>query len=587
MDAVDEVKSRLSIEDVIGEYVQLKRAGRNWRGLSPFTSERTPSFMVSPEKQIWHDFSSGKGGNMFSFVMEVEGLDFKGALELLARKAGIDIEQYRSSPRRGGPDKERLYELLELATKFYQTQFSQHKIALTYVLKQRGFTKETALMFRIGYSPNTGSALTTFAKSKGFTDVEIKQAGLNTQAYRGGTQDMFRGRLMIPLLDPQGRVIGFTARLLEDDAGAPKYINTPQTVLYDKSRHIYGLHLSKEAIRKGQFAVLVEGNLDVIASHQAGVRQVVATAGTALTEPQLKALSRFTGDIRLGFDADKAGVAATERAIPIASRVKVSLSIIDIPSGKDPDELIKQDPALWQQAIEKHQYALDWLMARYEKLLDIGSAPGKRQFSDVLLPIVRGLSDPVERDHYLNAIAERMGVSKEALDQKFQKTTGPEASERRRRVKVDPKQLDKVAVENQKTQDNFLSLMLMRQTLREFLELVSEDMLYTEEGKALLMFLKAHLDFDGKNARMVQSLAEYGKILALLYEELYQGLELNELHYEAARLQARLVEQFVKTEKGKLAEQLHDAPANEARDLLGQVKRYDALLNQVKGAANG
>jgi len=587
MDAVDEVKSRLSIEDVVGEYVQLKRAGRNWRGLSPFTSEKTPSFMVSPEKQIWHDFSSGKGGNMFSFVMEVEGLDFKGALELLARKAGIDIEQYRSSPRRGGPDKERLYELLELATKFYQTQFSQHKTALTYVLKQRGFTKETALLFRIGYSPNTGLALATFAKSKGFTDTEIKQAGLSAQAYRGGVQDMFRGRLMIPLQDPQGRVIGFTARLLEDDARAPKYINTPQTVLYDKSRHIYGLHLGKEAIRKGQFAVLVEGNLDVIASHQAGVRQVVATAGTALTEPQLKALSRFTGDIRLSFDADKAGVAATERAIPIASRVKVSLSIIDIPSGKDPDELIKQDPALWQQAIEKHQYALDWLMVRYEKLLDVASAPGKRQFSDVLLPIVRGLSDPVERDHYLNAIAERIGVSKEALDQKLQKTAGPEVSERRRRIKVDPKQLNKVAVENQKTQDNFLSLMLMRQTLREFLELVTEDMLYTPEGKALLKFLKKHLDFDGKNARMVQSLAEYGKILALLYEELYQGLELNELHYEAARLQARLVEQFVKTEKSKLAEQLHDAPTNEARDLLGQVKRYDALLNQVKGAANG
>ena len=153
---------------------------------------------------------------------------------------------------------------------------------------------------------------------------------------------------MIPLQDPQGRVIGFTARLLEDDPEAPKYINTPQTVLYDKSRHIYGLHLAKEAIRKTKFVVMVEGNLDVIASHQAGVRQVVATAGTALTEPQLKALSRFTGDIRLCFDADKAGMAATERAIPIASRVKVSLSIIDMPSGKDPDELIRQDPELWQ-----------------------------------------------------------------------------------------------------------------------------------------------------------------------------------------------------------------------------------------------
>ncbi len=213
---------------------------------------------------------------------------------------------------------------------------------------------------------------------------------MTARNYRGGTQDMFRGRLMIPLQDPQGRMMGFTARLLDDEPNAPKYINTPQTALYDKSRHIYGLHLAKESIRKSKFVVLVEGNMDVIASHQAGVRQTVATAGTALTEPHLKALSRFTGDIRLAFDADQAGVAATERAIPIASKVKVTLSMIDIPSGKDPDDLIKKDPKLWEQAITKHQYALDWLMARYSKELDLNSAVGKREFSDILLPVVRG-----------------------------------------------------------------------------------------------------------------------------------------------------------------------------------------------------
>lgn len=590
MDAVEEVKSRLSIEDVVSEYVPLKRAGRNWKGLSPFTSEKTPSFMVSPEKQIWHDFSSGKGGNMFSFIMEVEGLDFKGALELLARKAGIDIEQYRSTPKRSGPSKNRLYDLLELSTKFYQVQFSKNQKALEYVFKKRGYSKATALEWRLGYSPNNGSALVDFAKSKGFSEAEIKQAGLSAKNYRGGLQDMFRGRLMIPLQDPQGQVIGFTARLLDDIPNAPKYINTPQTVLYDKSRHIYGLHLAKGSIRKTKFVVLVEGNLDVIASHQAGVRQVVATAGTALTEPHLKALSRFTGDIRLCFDADSAGVAATERAIPIASKVKVSLSIIDIPSGKDPDELIKQDPKLWEKAITENKYALDWLMDRYSKGLDIDSAQGKREFSDVLLPVVRGLSDDVERDHYLNTIAKTIGVSKEALDQKLSKTPSPRAPERRRRVKVEPAKLDVQLVENQKTQDNFLSLMLMRQTLREFLGIVTEEMLYTDEGKELLAFLKEHPDFDGKDAKQlasVQKLADYVKIESLLYEELYQPLELNELHYEAARLQARLVERFVKTEKTKLAEALESADQAETRELLSKAKKYDELLNQVKGAADG
>lgn len=586
MDAVEDIKARLSIEDVISEYVQLKRAGRNWRGLSPFSNEKTPSFMVSPEKQIWHDFSSGKGGNMFSFVMEVEGLDFKGALELLARKAGVDLEQYRGSSQKRGPNKERLYELLELSTKFYQVQFSKNPTTLQYVFKKRGFSKQTALEWRLGYSPNNGSALVNYAKGKGFTEQEIKNAGLSARAYRGGIQDMFRGRLMVPLQDPQGRVIGFTARLLDDDPNAPKYINTPQTVLYDKSRHIYGLHLAKESIRKSQFAVLVEGNLDVIASHQAGIRQVVATAGTALTEPHLKALSRFTGDIRLSFDADKAGVAATERAIPIASRVKVSLSIIDIPAGKDPDELIRQDPKLWEQAITKNQYALDWLMQRYKKLLDISSAQGKRQYSDVLLPVVRGLSDDVERDHYLNSIAQAIGVSQEALEQKFNKTAGPEQA-RRRRVKVEPRQMDKATVENRKLQDNFLSLMLMRQTLREFLELVTEDMMYTSDGQALLKFLKQNPDFDGKRPLNVQNLSDYVKIESVVYEELYSSLELNELHYEAARLQARLIENYIKNQKAILAQELEGADSAQTHDLLTKAKQFDELLNKVKGATHG
>ncbi|HEX5744099.1 MAG TPA: DNA primase [Candidatus Saccharimonadales bacterium] len=586
MDAVDEVKQRLSIEDVVSEYVPLKRAGRNWRGLSPWTNEKTPSFMVSPEKQIWHDFSSSKGGNMFSFVMEVEGVDFKGALEILARKAGIDLEQYRSAgPRRGGPDKERLHELLDLSAKFYQVQFSKHKKALEYVFKQRKFTKETALEWKIGYSPNNGAALLDYAKKKGFTDKELQQAGLTARNYRGGTQDMFRGRLMIPLQDPQGRMIGFTARLLDDEPNAPKYINTPQTALYDKSRHIYGLHLAKEAIRKSKFAVLVEGNMDVIASHQAGVRQVVATAGTALTEAHLKALGRFTGDIRLAFDADKAGAAATERAIPIASKVKVSLSMIGISSGKDPDDLIRKDPQLWEKAIGQHQYALDWLMDRYGKELDLASAVGKREFSDVLLPVVRGLSDPVERDHYLGAIAKAIGTSRDVLEQKLSSVSDSEPP-RRRRVRTSGEDLDKVAVENKKTQDKFLSLLLMRPTLREFMDAMTPEMLYDDPARELLQFLKKNPDFDGKKAAAaVKNIADYVKIQSLLYEELYQGVDLNELHEEAARLRTRLIENYVRSQKRKLAEQMEVADEAATRKLLAESKRYDELLKQTKGGA--
>ncbi len=581
--------ARLAIEDVIGEYVPLKHMGRSWKGLSPFTSEKTPSFVVSPEKQIWKDFSSGKGGSLFDFVMEMEGLDFKGALELLARKAGVDLEQYRSSQGKKGPDKERLYGLLDLSAKFYQVQLSKQQKALEYVRTARLFSKETLITWRLGYAPDTGTALHNFALKRGYSEQELQQAGLSSQAYRGGRQDMFRGRLMIPLQDPQGRVIGFTARLLESshEGRAPKYINTPQTVLYDKSRHIYGLHLAKEAIRKQKYVVIVEGNLDVISSHQAGVAQVVATAGTALTEPHLKNLSRLSGDIRLCFDADRAGLDATERAIPLASRINVSLSIITLPAAKDPDELIRQSQKQWADAVMNHKYALDWLIARYEQELDLNSGPGKRAFSDRLLPIIRNLADPVEQDHYLGQIAERLQVSRGALDQKYHKNSGSSSPQRHlpKRPVVD---LDRNVVARQKLQDRFLALTLMRPTLRELLDLVTVDMLYVDQARELLSFLKQHPDAKATQLQGVQNIGDYVKIESLLYEELYQDLELNELHDEATRLQAELITKYIKTQKQNLSQKQREVTDEHIlNDLREQDKQYNELLNKVKGTMHG
>ncbi len=578
MDAVEEVKSRLSIEDVIGEYVALKRAGRNFKGLSPFGDEKTPSFVVSPEKQIWHDFSSGKGGNVFSFVMEMEGLDFRGALELLARKAGVDLEQFGSRGSGNTKLKERLYEALELATKFYQVQFSKHKTGLDYVLKQRKFTKDIALVFRLGYAPNNGTALVDFLKKQKFTDLEIQKSGLSVKRYNG-LGDMFRGRLMIPLQDVQGRIIGFTARQLDDDPDAPKYINTPQTLLYDKSRHVYGLHLAKDSIRKQGFAVLVEGNLDVIASHQAGVINTVATAGTALTEPHLKTIGRFAGDVRLAFDADKAGLAATERAIPIASKVNVSLSIITLQEGKDPDDLIQKDPKLWEEAITKHQYALDWLIERYQKQLDLNTGQGKKRFSDVLLPTVKGLQDAVEQDHYLQQIAKITGVRVEALDTKFAIDNNP----RRLKKKSDTRsvQTDQMQLEWAKTQDHLLSLALMRHNLRDQLEMLDPEMLPQETARQLLSYLQAHPDFDGKlaNAPLLHDIADYVKIVALQYEALFVDLDEREARYTANRLRIRLIDMFVKTKKVQIAQALQDADETTAQKLLAHAKALDNLLN--------
>jgi DNA primase len=372
--------------------------------------------------------------------------------------------------------------------------------------------------------------------------------------------------------------------LLEDIKDAPKYINTPQTMLYDKSRHVYGLHLAKEAIRKTQYVVLAEGNLDVIQSHQAGVRNVVATAGTALTEQHLKVLSKFTGDIRLSFDADKAGINATERAIPIASKVGVSLSIITIPSGKDPDELIKQDPLAWQEAIEKNKYALDWLIDRYKKELDIKSAEGKRKFSDILLPVVRQLQDSVERDHYLVELAKTIGVSKEALTDKYQKTTQAPAPRRQQKT-FTPQQVDKQTAEYLRRQNRLMALTLMQPSLRKYLDVIEPDMLREEQAQKLLKFLKANPGFTGSEPELVAKLkqiSDYAKILTVAYEELYQDLDGPDLQSETAIQQAGLIKQYVEMQKHENSKRLDGADDDLRRALLEQDNRLNQLLNKVK-----
>lgn len=421
MEAKEDIRSRLNIEDVVGEYVQLKRAGRNFKGMSPFSQEKTASFMVSPEKHIWHDFSSGKGGDVFAFIMEVEGLDFKGAIELLARKAGVDLSQYRTGDTGLGKKKERLFAASDLAARFYQQSLVKNKTALEYVVKKRRMNKQVVQDFRIGYSPNDQDSLLKALVKRDFTEHELRDSGL-VVTRRYGPSDMFRSRIMVPLMDPQGRVVGFTARILADVPGAPKYINTPQTLLYDKGRHVFGLHLAKEAIRQSDSAVVVEGNLDVIASHQVGIKNVVATAGTAITEHHLRALSRFTQDVRLAFDADKAGVNATERAIAIASNMGINLSIVVLPpesGAKDADELIQKDPALWQAAIDHPLDAVEWLLKTYAGRFDLTTAEGKRRATDQALGVVRAIEDPVLREHYMQKIATAVGSSLTALNSKL------------------------------------------------------------------------------------------------------------------------------------------------------------------------
>lgn len=554
-DAKEEVRARLNIEDVVGEYVQLKRAGRNFKGLSPFSGEKTPSFYVSPEKNIWHDFSSNKGGDVFSFVMEVEGLDFRGALELLAQRAGVDLSIYNSKEsQQRAKLKRRLLEAHQLAARYYQQSLLKNERALQYVFKKRGLTKEIVQTFQIGYAPDTGNALVQFLSKKGFSKQELSQGGLTNRF--GG--DLFRGRMMVPLMDASGQVIGFTGRIIVDDPNAPKYLNTPETLLYNKGRHVFGLSQAKESIRKSDYAVIVEGNLDVVSSHQAGVTQVVATAGTAMTEAHLKALVRLSPNVRLAFDGDAAGLAATERAIPIAQNVGVELTITNLPEDvKDPDELIQKDPALWQQAIDTSEGVIDWLLDQYTKREDMTTPAGKRRFTTAALAVVRALRDAVEQEHYLRKVATYTSTSLEAVKQKLHSVDAPEEKSLRPVHAAEAARPDPAA-----HQDNLLALLLVDTAARDLLAEVSEEMLATDDRREILRFIKTTTSIVQDTPKELHNYETYVKILLLKADARYGNWSDEDRYFEAARLVRLIITEHKQTQKNALTKALRVAEDN-------------------------
>lgn len=553
-DAKEEVRSRLNIEDVIGEYVQLKRAGRNFKGLSPFSGEKTPSFYVSPDKNIWHDFSSNKGGDVFTFVMEAEGMDFRQALEHLARKAGVDLSMYEDKGSQAlAARKKRLQQANELAATYYQQSMLRNKGALEYIFKVRGLSKKVVQDFRIGYAPDTGNALTNALLKRGFTKNELADAGLANR-YGG---DMFRGRMMVPLMDASGQVIGFTGRIIGDVPNAPKYLNTPQTMLYDKGRHIFGLSQAKEAIRATGYVVAVEGNLDVVSSHQAGVRQTVATAGTAMTEHHLRALKRLTADVRLAYDGDKAGIAATERAIGLASPLGVDLTIISLPDGaKDPDELIKQDKNAWQRAVDDAKPAVDWILDQYSMRTDVKTATGKRAFTTATLNIIKTLHDPVERDHYERKVATIVGSSLDSVKEKASQNPAQEPE-------LKPvKQGSEPAPEQYIYQDSALAVASVDGPSQELFQQINIDILDGEMRQALARYFATH---PGKplNATPpeLQKYDEYVKLILLRAEARYADMSEQDRFYETARLIRQIENEYKKQKRDNLTNELRNAEA--------------------------
>ncbi len=417
LNPAEEIKSRLDIIELIREYIpQLKQVGSNWKACCPFHNEKTPSFMVSKERQIFKCFGCGEGGDIISFVMKMEGIEFPEALRNLAKRAGVTLPDYRENPQLA-TKKTKLLDILSISAKFFAYHLEKNpraKIARDY-LEKRKMRPQTAIEFQIGYSPDKWDGLLEFLRSRKFSDQDIFDSGLSVRSDRGGYYDRFRGRLMFPIRDLHGNVVGFTARILKEDDKQGKYINTPQTMVYDKSSVIYGLDKAKLAARGAKKIILVEGQMDCISSHEAGIKNVVATSGTALTPAQIRLLKRYANELLFSFDSDSAGEEAAKRAIDLALEKDINVKIIRITEGKDPDECIKNDPQDWIDAIAGAAPIMEYYFDNTFSKLDMGRAEDKKKASNILLPIISKIANKVEQSHWLQVLANKLNVSEEIL----------------------------------------------------------------------------------------------------------------------------------------------------------------------------
>ena len=422
MSVITEVKQRLDIVELVSEYVTLQKAGRNFKGLCPFHSEKHASFFVFPEQQSWHCFGAcGTGGDIFSFIMKKEGIDFGQALHILAQKGGITLSPREVPSKAEDEKKERLFQINEAAAEYYHHLLASTKAgeAARSYLERRKVMPETIKEFRLGYSPDTWETIKHYLLGKGYTEKELVEAGLIIEKEAGGSYDRFRNRLMFPICDIQGQVTGFGARVLDDSL--PKYINSPQTSNFDKSSSLYGIDRAKSAVRKKNLAIIVEGYMDVLTAHQQGWQNVVGSMGTSLTEKQVGGIKRLTNNITLALDADIAGEEATLRGRAILTYSNTEANVILLPAGKDPDEVIREDPALWQQLVERAMPILDFAFQSVISKVDINKAKDKSLAIEKLLPLIDEIKDRTIQYSYVEKLARALKIEPSGVEAYLQK----------------------------------------------------------------------------------------------------------------------------------------------------------------------
>ncbi len=514
MDNVSEVKDKADIVDLIKGYVPLKKAGINYKGNCPFHKEKTPSFMVNPDLQIYKCFGCGKSGDVISFVMEIEGIEFYDALKLLADKYGVNLVQ-NDKIKKAYQKKTKLFEINEIATKFYSAVLLNHsagKKALSY-LKERKIKPTTIREFKIGYAPNSWRSISKLLLKKGYTENEIITVGLAKKRKMGGLYDIYRDRIVFPLVSPVGKVVGFAGRSLSKDVN-PKYLNTSQTLLFHKDKFLFGLNLSKVAIRQEKTAIIAEGLFDMVSPYQAGIKNIVASQGTALTDGQLNVIERYADSVVLLFDNDMAGITASLRGISLVENSSLEIKVATIPSGfKDPDEVVLKDPKLLKEAIDKAMFIGDFYLFYVKENFDLSNVYQKSKAVKFLVDKLSKMTDEVIRNEYIKKYTVFLDVDESVLVKKIGNDKGV--------IKENAKTRNVEIVEDVKYPigEIYLISLLIKCSKDMFLEKVKliEDIYFS--NKTLRKIFRIILDKKGNDDKDFDFKALYDKLRPVIDSE--------------------------------------------------------------------
>lgn len=488
---VEEIKSRIDIVELLQSYIKLTKAGINYKANCPFHAEKTPSFFVSPTRQIWHCFGGcGEGGDIFKFIMKMEGADFPEALKLLAQRAGVILKREDPAIR---SERNRLYDICEDATQIFEKCLTLTPAVKSY-LKKRGVEDNTIKEFRLGFAPQSWDFLIKALTAKGYRKEDIEKAGLIIKSQEGSSwYDRFRSRIIFPIADANGRVLGFTGRVFESDTASQKseiagvraggreesiqakYVNTPQTPIYDKSRVLYGFDKAKQEIRQKNQVVIVEGNMDCLMSHQAGVKHTIAVSGTALTAQHLQTLKRLSDTIVSSFDTDEAGDSATKRSLALASQFGYRRKIVEIPKGKDPADTILDDPKSWQDAVKNAKDVVTFFFDKSFRRYDSRTVEGKKAISSEVLPYVAELSDEIEKAHWVLQLAQKFGIMDDAVWKELNKKGSVQVTKEYVQFQVTP---------NVNKAETPTRLRLLEERILSLLSIISDETLLQDlEGR--------------------------------------------------------------------------------------------------------